>query len=57
MKEILDLIRKEITDAFVACGYDEKYGRVSLSNRPDLCEYQCSQGIQEGADRDRYRGQ
>ena len=42
MKEILDLIRKEITDAFVACGYDEKYGRVSLSNRPDLCEYQCN---------------
>ena len=25
MKEILDLIRQEITDAFVACGYDEKY--------------------------------
>ena len=42
MKEILDLIRKEITDAFVACGYDEKYGRVSLSNRPDLCEFQCN---------------
>ena len=42
MKEILDLIRQEITDAFVACGYDEKYGRVSLSNRPDLCEYQCN---------------
>lgn len=42
MKEILDLIRQEITDAFVACGYDAKYGRVSLSNRPDLCEYQCN---------------
>ena len=26
----------------MACGYDEKYGRVSLSNRPDLCEYQCN---------------
>lgn len=48
MKEILDLIRKEITDAFVACGYDEKYGRVSLSNRPDLCEYQCN-GAMAGA--------
>ena len=38
MKEVLELIRQEVTAAFVRCGYDEKYGRVSLSNRPDLCE-------------------
>lgn len=42
MKEVLELIRQEVTAAFVRCGYDEKYGRVSLSNRPDLCEYQCN---------------
>ncbi len=42
MKEILDLIKEEVTAAFVDCGYDEKYGRVSISNRPDLCEYQCN---------------
>ena len=42
MKEILDLITENVTKAFVDCGYDEKYARVSISNRPDLCEYQCN---------------
>ena len=42
MKKILDLITAEITQAFVDCGYDAKYGKVTLSNRPDLCEYQCN---------------
>ena len=42
MKEILSIIKDEVTAAFVACGYDEKYGYVSVSNRPDLCEYQCN---------------
>ena len=42
MKKLLDLISEEVTKAFVECGYDEKYGRVTLSNRPDLCEYQCN---------------
>ncbi len=42
MKKILDLISAEVTKAFTECGYDEKYGKVTLSNRPDLCEYQCN---------------
>lgn len=42
MKEILKLITEEVTSAFVDCGYDEKYGHVSVSNRPDLCEFQCN---------------
>ncbi|MBR6615561.1 MAG: arginine--tRNA ligase [Lachnospiraceae bacterium] len=42
MKKILDLITEEMKQAFVACGYDESYARVTLSNRPDLCEYQCN---------------
>lgn len=42
MKKLIDLISEEVTKAFVECGYDEKYGRVTLSNRPDLCEYQCN---------------
>lgn len=42
MKKILDLITEEVTKAFTDCGYDEKYGRVTLSNRPDLCEFQCN---------------
>ena len=40
MKKILDLITDEVTKAFTDCGYDAKYGKVTLSNRPDLCEYQ-----------------
>ncbi len=42
MKKILDLITDEVTKAFVECGYDAKYAKVTLSNRPDLCEYQCN---------------
>ena len=42
MKKMLDLLSAEVAKAFVEAGYDEKYARVSLSNRPDLCEYQCN---------------
>jgi len=42
MKKILDLISEEVTNAFVNKGYDASYGKVTLSNRPDLCEYQCN---------------
>ena len=42
MKQILDLISQEVMAAFEACGYDPSYGRTGISNRPDLCEYQCN---------------
>lgn len=42
MKKIIDLITESVSGAFVASGYEEKYGSVSVSNRPDLCEYQCN---------------
>ena len=42
MKKILELITEEMKQAFGACGYDESYARVTLSNRSDLCEYQCN---------------
>ena len=42
MKKILDLIADEMKSAFTACGYDASYAKVVLSNRPDLCEYQCN---------------
>ncbi len=42
MKKILDLITDEVTKAFTECGYDAEYAKVTLSNRPDLCEYQCN---------------
>ena len=42
MKKILDLITEETEQAFTECGYDKKYAKVTLSSRPDLCEYQCN---------------
>lgn len=42
MKKIVDLITARMERAFAAAGYDTKYARVTVSNRPDLCEYQCN---------------
>ncbi len=42
MKTLLNLITTEMEQAFQAAGYDESYAKVTLSNRPDLCEYQCN---------------
>ena len=42
MERILNLINREAVRAFEAAGYDGSLGRVTLSNRPDLCEYQCN---------------
>ncbi|MBQ9142795.1 MAG: arginine--tRNA ligase [Lachnospiraceae bacterium] len=48
MKKILDLISEEMQNAFEAAGYARELGKVTLSNRPDLCEYQCN-GAMAGA--------
>ena len=42
MKTLIDLITEQVTNAFTGQGYDAKYGKITLSNRPDLCEYQCN---------------
>ena len=42
MKKTIEWIKEKITESFVKAGYDKKYGMVSVSNRPDLCEYQCN---------------
>ena len=42
MKKILDQITAAVSGAFEAAGYEAEYGKVTLSNRPDLCEYQCN---------------
>ncbi len=48
MEKLLDLISKEMMNAFEAAGYARELGKVSPSNRPDLCEYQCN-GAMAGA--------
>lgn len=42
MKEILELISQEMQQAFEKAGYPSEYGKVNISNRPDLCELQCN---------------
>lgn len=48
MKKILEVISEEMKKAFAGAGYEEELGKVTLSNRPDLCEYQCN-GAMAGA--------
>jgi arginyl-tRNA synthetase len=48
LEKILDLISKEVSDAFEAAGYDKALGKCGVSNRPDLCEFQCN-GAMAGA--------
>ena len=42
MKKLIDLLTEELEAAFEKAGYEKQYARVTLSNRPDLCEYQCN---------------
>ncbi len=48
MKKLLDLLSEEMGQAFEAAGYDKALGKVGVSNRPDLCEFQCN-GAMAGA--------
>ena len=42
MKSILEQITEIVSKGFEAAGYDGTYGKVGISNRPDLCEFQCN---------------
>lgn len=42
MKKTIEWIKEKIIESFEKAGYDKKYGMVSVSNRPDLCQYQCN---------------
>ena len=48
MKKIMEQMAEELSAAFEKAGYDSSYGKVTVSNRPDLCEYQCN-GAMAGA--------
>ncbi|MBQ4416185.1 MAG: arginine--tRNA ligase, partial [Butyrivibrio sp.] len=48
MEKLIELISKETGKAFAEAGYDEALGKASVSNRPDLCEFQCN-GAMAGA--------
>ena len=42
MKKLLDKLNEVFSEAFEQAGYDKSFGKVVISNRPDLCEYQCN---------------
>lgn len=42
MKQLIELISEEVKEAFNKAGYNPDYGKTNLSNRPDLCEFQCN---------------
>ncbi|MCR5390865.1 MAG: arginine--tRNA ligase [Lachnospiraceae bacterium] len=48
MKQFIELLNETVGAAFEKAGFDRELGRVSVSNRPDLCEYQCN-GAMSGA--------
>jgi len=48
MSELLKILSKETESAFEKAGFDAGLGRITVSNRPDLCEFQCN-GAMAGA--------
>ncbi len=42
MKKLVDFLEEEMKAAFEKAGYDPNFAKVTVSNRPDLCEYQCN---------------
>lgn len=42
MKKWMERLTEGLSDAFEKAGYDPGYGKVTPSDRPDLCEYQCN---------------
>ncbi|MBR2998873.1 MAG: hypothetical protein IKF44_00560, partial [Mycoplasmataceae bacterium] len=41
MEKIISILQDKLETSFKKCGYDAKYAKVIISNRPDLCEFQC----------------
>ena len=48
MEKLMEKLSRAVAAAFEAAGYDPACGKVTVSNRPDLCEYQCN-GAMAGA--------
>lgn len=48
MKKLIEILTERMGDAFEQAGYDRALGSVRVSDRPDLCEFQCN-GAMGGA--------
>ena len=42
VKIFIEKINDVVKNAFEELGYERETGRVNVSNRPDLCQYQCN---------------
>ena len=42
MKKLMEQIGEELVAAFEKAGYEPSYAKVTVSNRPDLCDFQCN---------------
>ncbi len=42
MKNLVIQLTELVQSKFESLGYDKEYGKVEISNRPDLCQYQCN---------------
>ena len=42
MKKVIDQITDVVSEAFEIAGFDPALGKCTVSNRPDLCQYQCN---------------
>ena len=42
MEKLLEKLSQTVAEAFEAAGYDPACGKVTVSTRPDLCEFQCN---------------
>ena len=42
MEKLIDKLTAVVSEAFAQAGYDAACGKVTVSNRPDLCEFQCN---------------
>ena len=42
MEKLIDKLTAAVSEAFAQAGYDPACGKVTVSNRPDLCEFQCN---------------
>lgn len=42
MDKLINILTSLVQDKFEKLGYDREFGLVTISNRPDLCQFQCN---------------
>ena len=42
MLTLTEILSNKVSGIFESCGYSAKFGTVKVSDRPDLCQFQCN---------------